>query len=283
VASALPSISMVSNRDTTSITAGGLIPVQNGMEEDGGAVMRRVLERAGARVGIFVGGDTAFKLGTMPLWGGMAREMGRWCHVGRVNTQKRIKDCYMAGVTSFDGTSASMFADSLPRARTWALAAHAVFWPHAKGHLMFVTLCKRFTFDAAHRLPMLPTDHKCHRLHGHTYTVEVIVSGDVRMSDLMLIDYADIAAAWQRVHDKLDHRYLNDIPALEQPTTELLAYWIFDELHEPLHGEDHCLERIRVHESDSTWCEITREDYRSPHTKKFVEAMRSAKQAGACP
>lgn len=85
-----------------------LLAVQDGMETD------HVEAHLGARVGIFVGGSTAWKLRTMPAWGGLAKRLGVWFHVGRVNTQRRIKDCYMAGATSFDGSSASRFADSLP-------------------------------------------------------------------------------------------------------------------------------------------------------------------------
>lgn len=64
----------------------------------------------GERVGIFVGGSTPYKLKTMPAWGSLARELGCWLHIGRVNTGRRIRDCSAAGATSFDGTSASRFA-----------------------------------------------------------------------------------------------------------------------------------------------------------------------------
>lgn len=69
----------------------------------------------GARVGIFVGGSTRFKLETMPAWGVLARDVRCWFHVGRVNSGRRIRDCHAAGATSFDGTSASRFAVTLPR------------------------------------------------------------------------------------------------------------------------------------------------------------------------
>jgi hypothetical protein len=68
----------------------------------------------GARVGLFVGGSTDWKIATMRQWGALGRDRGCWVHVGRVNTARRINYCHDAGVTSFDGTSASRFAVSLP-------------------------------------------------------------------------------------------------------------------------------------------------------------------------
>ncbi|RJF93014.1 hypothetical protein D3876_01100 [Sphingomonas cavernae] len=81
-----------------------LIAVQNGMEP---AHLRRLI---GPRVGIFIGGDTAWKIATMGQWANLARRRGAICHVGRVNTAKRIRLCEAAGVDSFDGSSASRFA-----------------------------------------------------------------------------------------------------------------------------------------------------------------------------
>jgi hypothetical protein len=92
-----------------------LIPVQDGMERgDVSLWFEKLL--LGPRVGIFVGGSPAtdFKERTTPFWASMARRAGAWCHVGRVNTQRRIAICAAAGATSFDGSSASKFAKSLP-------------------------------------------------------------------------------------------------------------------------------------------------------------------------
>lgn len=95
---------------------------------------------------------------------------------------------------------------------------------------MNVELRKSFQFEAAHRLPLLPEGHKCHRLHGHSFKVELMVSGecDPRMGWLM--DYSDISAAFKPVWLQLDHNYLNDIPGLENPTSENLAHWIWQRL-----------------------------------------------------
>ena len=89
-------------------------------------------------------------------------------------------------------------------------------------------------FEAAHRLPNVGEDHKCFRLHGHSYVVELHVQGDVDPHSGMVQDYAHIKAAWSPLYDELDHRYLNDIPGLENSTSEILARFIFDRLKDAL-------------------------------------------------
>lgn len=88
-----------------------LIAVQNGMEAP--KVMRRIGRWLGPKVGIFVGGDTSWKLATMAAWAKLAHRRGAICHVGRVNSAKRIRACEAAGVDSFDGSSASRFSVTL--------------------------------------------------------------------------------------------------------------------------------------------------------------------------
>lgn len=109
VAGGLPSLEMSLRwmRTVLDSCERGLLAVQDGMTTDD------VRPFIGARVGIFVGGSTAWKERTMAGWGALARELGAWCHVGRVNTARRIRLCQAAGVTSFDGTSASKFADTV--------------------------------------------------------------------------------------------------------------------------------------------------------------------------
>lgn len=117
---------------------------------------------------------------------------------------------------------------------------------------MSVTIAKEFDFDAAHFLPLVPDGHKCKRLHGHTYRVEVRVHGPLDKRG-MVCDYAEIAAAWQPIHDMLDHQCLNDIPGLENPTTEHLAPYILD----CLRASGLQATAVRVYESTTTWCEAT--------------------------
>ncbi|MDW8307992.1 MAG: 6-carboxytetrahydropterin synthase QueD [Verrucomicrobiales bacterium] len=95
---------------------------------------------------------------------------------------------------------------------------------------MQVELRRTFQFEAAHRLPELPRTHKCWRLHGHSFKVEVAVAGECDPRLGWLVDYAEIAAAFKPIWEKLDHRYLNEIPGLENPTSENLAAWIWKRL-----------------------------------------------------
>lgn len=139
---------------------------------------------------------------------------------------------------------------------------------------MIVTIAKRFTFDAAHHLPTVPEFHKCHRLHGHTYGVEFVFKGRVDDKGFCAgIDYSDIAAVWDRIHRRVDHYCLNDIPGLEVPTTENLAPWITAEFVRCC-GHEHsklasALTRVRVSESSSTWCEVeVQTGWRKPNGRK---------------
>lgn len=116
---------------------------------------------------------------------------------------------------------------------------------------MNVTISKRFDFDAAHFLPKVPEDHKCRRMHGHTYVVELICTGPLDERGFVL-DYAELAAAWAPLGLVLDHRVLNEIPGLENPSTEVLAPWIARRLASFLPS----LVRVRVYESSTTWCEV---------------------------
>jgi 6-pyruvoyltetrahydropterin/6-carboxytetrahydropterin synthase len=136
---------------------------------------------------------------------------------------------------------------------------------------MFATLSKRFTFDAAHCLPKLGPDHKCHRLHGHTYEVEIVCRGKVDERGFV-IDYDDLAKAWSQIHGLLDHRYLNEIDGLETPSTENLVAWMFKFAHNmnqfvAEHGYGlwdrvwPVLERIRIQESSTTWCEMSKVEW----------------------
>jgi len=88
---------------------------------------------------------------------------------------------------------------------------------------------KEFSFEAAHRLPHVPPGHKCERLHGHSFRVEVHAQGKVDAKGWVM-DFYDIRSAFEPLLEQLDHRYLNDIPGLENPTSEVLAVWICERL-----------------------------------------------------
>ena len=91
-------------------------------------------------------------------------------------------------------------------------------------------LRKTFQIEAAHRLPNVPTGHKCARLHGHSWRIEVAIEGPVGNDTGWVMDYADLKAAFQPIHDRIDHNYLNEIPGLENPTSERFAVWLWNEL-----------------------------------------------------
>ena len=93
---------------------------------------------------------------------------------------------------------------------------------------------REFTFEAAHRLPHVPEGHKCARLHGHSFRVEVRVRGDIDPASGMVIDFAEIKAAFAPLLDRLDHYFLNEVEGLDNPTSENLAHWIWDRLIQPL-------------------------------------------------
>ena len=89
---------------------------------------------------------------------------------------------------------------------------------------------KAFSIEAAHRLPNLPESHKCYRLHGHSFKIEVHVTGKVDQNTGWIMDFADISAAFKPLFERLDHHYLNEIEGLENPTSENLARWIWRQL-----------------------------------------------------
>lgn len=89
---------------------------------------------------------------------------------------------------------------------------------------------KEFTFEAAHDLPNTPDGHKCRRLHGHSFRVRLAVEGPVDEHTGWVMDFAEIKAAFHPIWERLDHHYLNDIPGLENPTSEVIAKWIWGEL-----------------------------------------------------
>lgn len=97
-----------------------------------------------------------------------------------------------------------------------------------------VEIRKSFRFEAAHRLPNVPADHKCARLHGHSFRVEVTVSGPLDPHLGWVMDFAEVGDAVKPVMAELDHYYLNEIPGLENPTSEIIARWIWDRIADAL-------------------------------------------------
>ena len=119
------------------------------------------------------------------------------------------------------------------------------------GGTMHVELTKSYTFEAAHRLPMVPADHKCARMHGHSFRVEVTVAGPVDPRLGWLVDFGEITAVVEPLLKReLDHRTLNDVPGLENPTSENLCGWLWQRLAPRIAG----LAAITVHETCTARC-----------------------------
>ena len=109
---------------------------------------------------------------------------------------------------------------------------------------------KAFTIEAAHRLPNVPAEHKCARLHGHSFRIELHVCGVPDAHSGWIMDFADLKSAFQPLFDRLDHHYLNEVPGLENPTSENLARWIWRELQSRLPQ----LAKVVVHETCTSGC-----------------------------
>ena len=95
---------------------------------------------------------------------------------------------------------------------------------------MKVRLSKDFIVEAAQSLPKVPAGHKCSRLHGHTFTIEICAEGEVAPETGWLYDHAEISRAMKPIVEELDHSYLNEIPGLENPTIEMMCVWIWKKL-----------------------------------------------------
>lgn len=131
-----------------------------------------------------------------------------------------------------------------------------------------ITISKSFKFDAAHLIPTMPDGHMCRGLHGHTYQADLILRWFDNQFPWMrgfAVDYGEIDLMWKaEVGHLLDHKYLNDVPGLEVPTTEVLAKWIFDRCDRVLVSnvrDAHLLHAVRVYESSTTWCEYKPDAY----------------------
>jgi len=117
-------------------------------------------------------------------------------------------------------------------------------------------LVKIIYFDAAHKLPNVPVGHKCNRLHGHTFRVDIAVSGPEGTESGWVVDFADIQQAFLPLLDQLDHNYLNEVDGLDNPTSENIARWIWVRLKPLLPS----LVKVSVFESPDSGCFYCGED-----------------------
>ncbi len=109
---------------------------------------------------------------------------------------------------------------------------------------------KEFTIEAAHWLPNVPAGHKCRRLHGHSFRIAIHVRGPLDPHLGWVVDFADIKTAFQAIEDQIDHRCLNEVEGLENPTSENLARWLWTRLQPALPA----LSRIVVQETCTSGC-----------------------------
>ncbi len=117
---------------------------------------------------------------------------------------------------------------------------------------MRARISRKFNLEAAHLLPNVPAEHKCRRLHGHSYVVEIVVEGEVNPETGWVMDFAELKQAFMPLSDQLDHHYLNEVPGLENPTAENLARWIWERLSTVIP-----LAEVRIDETCTSSCIYT--------------------------
>ena len=114
---------------------------------------------------------------------------------------------------------------------------------------MTTTIGRSYRFESAHFLPKVPDGHRCKNLHGHNYRVEIVLTGDVDSRGFVR-DFGEIDADVASLLALVDHRLLNDVPGLENPTAEIIAAWFLDRLAAAV--------RVRVWENDDCWADVSR-------------------------
>ena len=112
-------------------------------------------------------------------------------------------------------------------------------------------ISQAFKFEAAHRLPNVPPSHRCSRLHGHSYRIEVQLDGPVDAATGFVADFFDLEASFSDIMQALDHQCLNEVAGLENPTAENIAAWIWGRLKRKLAH----LASVRVYETADCWAE----------------------------
>lgn len=93
-----------------------------------------------------------------------------------------------------------------------------------------MTIFRQFTFDSAHFLPNVPPEHKCRGMHGHTYKLTIFMTGEPDEHLGWVMDFAVVKKIMEPILEQVDHKLLNDIKGLENPTCELLAKWLWDKV-----------------------------------------------------
>ena len=111
------------------------------------------------------------------------------------------------------------------------------------------TIGRTFRFESAHFLPKVPEGHRCRNLHGHNYRIEIILTGEVDARGFVM-DFGEVDKELQPLLAQVDHKLLNEVPGLENPTAELIARWFLDRIQ--------AASRVKVFENDDCWAEVSR-------------------------
>jgi 6-pyruvoyltetrahydropterin/6-carboxytetrahydropterin synthase len=151
-------------------------------------------------------------------------------------------------VKAFDFSSKIAPRAGASYARAQSRTSPVRYPPNCQSNAM--DIYKEFHFEAAHRLPNVPAGHKCARLHGHSFQVRLTVSGEAPEPAGWVMDFAELKSSFKPVLDQLDHYYLNDIPGLENPTSENLARWIWARLKPALP----LLSQVEIRETCTSGC-----------------------------
>tara|TARA_B100000427_G_C15461026_1_gene574057 strand:+ start:528 stop:884 length:357 start_codon:yes stop_codon:yes gene_type:complete len=109
---------------------------------------------------------------------------------------------------------------------------------------------KTFSIEAARSLPNLPDKHPCKNTHGHSFKITITIHGKINTQTGFVLDFGDIITAFKPIKEQIDHAYLNDINGLENPSSENLCVWIWDQLSKTLPA----IKQIEIKETDSTGC-----------------------------
>lgn len=133
---------------------------------------------------------------------------------------------------------------------------------------------RRFRFEAAHRLPNVPQGHQCGRMHGHGFEVILHANQNLQAQD-MGVDFDRLEAVWQPLRAQLHHHCLNDIPGLENPTSEMLAAWLWERLKPDLEA----LSWVSVYETVTAGCHYDGQYYRIWKDQRFESALRLEREA----
>jgi 6-pyruvoyltetrahydropterin/6-carboxytetrahydropterin synthase len=112
-------------------------------------------------------------------------------------------------------------------------------------------ITQAFSFEAAHRLPRVPPSHRCHRMHGHSYRVEVRLEAEVNPATGFVVDFFDVERVFAPLLAELDHHCLNDIEGLDNPTAEIIAIWLWERIRPSLPS----LSAVIVYETPNCWAE----------------------------